>query len=64
MTLSQIAQAVQFEADMLRFARSLGLEAARAEHRRELLMLEAQIICRMNARQSNVVALADYRRVG
>ncbi|HTN40912.1 MAG TPA: hypothetical protein VLZ84_07160 [Asticcacaulis sp.] len=63
MTLSQIAAAVEFEAAMLRICRKRGLPLNRAEHRRELLMLEAQIICRMNARPSNVVALADFRRV-
>lgn len=63
MTLAQLAMAVEFEAEMLRFARQIGNRPARAEHRRELLMLEAQLICRMNARPSNVVALADFRRV-
>jgi hypothetical protein len=47
---------------MLRICRKRHLPLNAAEHRRELLMLEAQIICRMNARPSNVVALADFRR--
>lgn len=55
LTLSQIAERVAVEGQMLRICRKRGLPLNGAEHRRELLKLEALIICMMNARPSNVI---------